>query len=59
MMAMSFMATAYCNGARGGRATQPTAMIRHDWPARCPNRHPALAHFTAPNVIKGRKPATG
>jgi hypothetical protein len=31
-------------------------MIRHDWPAQCPIRRPVAASFTAPNVIKGRKP---
>ena len=27
-------------------------MIRHDWPACCPNPHPARASFAAPNGLE-------
>jgi hypothetical protein len=52
MMAMSFMATAYCNRIARGRGPPPIATICHDLPAPRPDQHPAQARFEAPNQLK-------
>jgi hypothetical protein len=55
MIAMSFMATAYCNRDSCGRPSGTGATICHDSPAECPNIRLTAARFTAPNGASGWK----
>jgi hypothetical protein len=55
MMAMSFMLTAYCNRAAGGRGPPPIATICHDLPAPRLDPSPGVARFAALNHLKARR----